>query len=490
MAYEAAFAEADPELYARSKAALAAVPGSLLTGIDGTIPVLDPATGEEIATIPNHTVETALEAVTLADAAGRAWAKTTPRKRSDVLHAVYAKLIENRDDLALIMSREMGKTITESYAEVQYAADYVRWYAEEALRAGGSYRESPQGGSTMVTTRGPVGLAVLITPWNFPMAMATRKIAPALAAGCGCVVKPATLTPLTTYLTVKLFEEAGVPAGLVQVITTNNASAFSEAVITDDRVRKVSFTGSTPVGSTLMRLAAKNIVKSSMELGGNAPLLVFDDADLDRAIEGAMLAKMRNGGQTCVSANRMFIQEGIADDFIAGFTEKMAGLVQGNPLNREVELGPVVDGRAVERLQHLVADATAKGADLRTGGTKLDRAGHFFEATVLDNVPVAADITTTEIFGPIASITRVKTQEEAIAKANDTCFGLAAFVFTENVDRAFNVAEALETGMVGINNGLLSNVAAPFGGVKQSGIGVEFGVDGLKEFTTIQTVLS
>ena len=480
------FVQADAELVTRSIQALAAVPGSALTGIDGTIPVNDPATGEEIATIPNHTVETALEAVSLADAAGKAWAKTTPRRRSDVLHAVYAKLIENRDDLALVMSREMGKTITEAYAEVQYASDYVRWFAEEALRAGGSYREAPAGGATMITLRAPVGLSVLITPWNFPMAMATRKIAPALAAGCGCVVKPATLTPLTTYLTVKLMEEAGVPKGLVQVVTTRSASAFSEAVLADERVRKISFTGSTPVGSTLMQLAAKNIMKSSMELGGNAPLLVFDDADLDRAIEGAMLAKMRNGGQTCVSANRMFVQEGIADAFVEGFTEKMAGLVQGNPLNRDVELGPMVDDRAVARLDHLVKDAVAKGADLRTGGSALEGLGTFFEATVLDNVPVEAEITTTEIFGSVASISRFKTQAEAIEKANDTCFGLAAFVFTENMDRALNVSEALETGMVGINQGLLSNVAAPFGGVKQSGVGREGASEGLEEYQEVR----
>jgi succinate-semialdehyde dehydrogenase/glutarate-semialdehyde dehydrogenase len=482
MAYETA----DAELLECSVRALEAVPASPLTGSDGIIPVNDPATGEEIATIPNHTVETALEAVSLADAAGKAWAKTTPRHRSDVLHAVYAKLIENRDDLALVMSREMGKTITEAYAEVQYSADYVRWFAEEALRSGGSYREAPAGGATMITLRAPVGLSVLITPWNFPMAMATRKVAPALAAGCGCVVKPATLTPLTTYLTVKLFEEAGVPEGLVQVVTTRSASAFSEAVLLDERVRKVSFTGSTSVGSTLMQLAGKNIVKSSMELGGNAPLLVFDDADLERAIEGAMLAKMRNGGQTCVSANRMFVQEGIADAFVEGFTEKMAGLVQGNPLNREVELGPMVDDRAVERLAHLVEDAVARGAYLRTGGSALEGAGSFFQATVLDRVPVEADITTTEIFGSVASISRFTTQEEAIEKANDTCFGLAGFVFTENLDRALNVAEALETGMVGINQGLLSNVAAPFGGVKQSGIGREGSSEGLEEYQEIR----
>jgi len=481
-----AFETANPELLARSVTALAAVPESRLTGMDGTIPVHDPATGEQIATIPNHTVETALEAVRLADEAGRAWAKTTPRRRSDVLHASYAKLIEHRDDLALVMSREMGKTITEAYAEVQYAADYVRWFAEEALRAGGSYREAPAGGATMITTRAPVGLSVLITPWNFPMAMATRKIAPALAAGCGCVVKPATLTPLTTFLTVKLMEEAGVPEGLIQVITTKSASAFSEAVLADERVRKVSFTGSTAVGATLMQLAAKNIIKSSMELGGNAPLLVFDDADLERAIDGAILAKMRNGGQTCVSANRMFVQEGIADAFVEGYAEKMANLVQGNPLNPEVQLGPMVDHRAIERLQQLVDDAVAKGAEPQTGGKALDGAGSFFQATVLDQVPSGAEITTTEIFGSVASISRFSTEAEAIEKANDTCFGLAGFVFTENLDRALNVAEALETGMVGINQGLLSNVAAPFGGVKQSGIGREGSSEGLEEYQEIR----
>jgi succinate-semialdehyde dehydrogenase/glutarate-semialdehyde dehydrogenase len=399
---------------------------------------------------------------------------------------VYAKLIENRENLALVMSREMGKPINEAYGEVQYAADYVRWFAEEALRAGGSYREAPAGGATMITLRGPVGLSVLITPWNFPMAMATRKLAPALAAGCGAVVKPATLTPLTTYLTVKLFEEAGVPEGLIQVITTGSASAFSSAVLADERVRKVSFTGSTPVGAALMELAGKNIIKSSMELGGNAPLLIFDDADLERTIDGVILSKMRNGGQTCVSANRILVQEGIADAFLEGFTERMAGLVRGNPLNTEVELGPVVDHRAVERLQHLVDDAVAKGADLRTGGSAVSGPGHFFEATVLADVPADAEITTTEIFGPVSSITRFKTQEEAIAQANDTCFGLAGYVFTESLDRALNVAETLETGMVGINQGMLSNVAAPFGGVKQSGIGREGSSEGLEEYQEVR----
>ena len=474
------------ELLAQSNTALASVNRARLLTSSATLNVYDPATEEVIASLPDHNAVNAIEAVAKADAAGKAWAKTSPRHRSDVLHAVYAKLIENKDTLALVISREMGKPLAEAYGEVQYSADYVRWFAEEALRAKGSYRDSPSGDATILVRSSPVGLAILIAPWNFPMAMATRKIAPALAAGCGAVVKPATLTPLTTVIVLDLMIQAGVPEDLVQVITTTNAPAFSEAVLNDERVRKISFTGSTPVGSTLMGLAARNIVKSSMELGGNAPLLVFDDADLERAIEGAILAKMRNGGQTCVAANRMFIQDGIADAFIEGFTERMAAFKLGNALNPEVDLGPVIDKRAVDRLSGLVDDAVAKGATLRTGGSSPDRPGFFFEATVLDNVPANADIAKTEIFGPVAAITRFKTQAEAVHGANDTQFGLAAFVFTENLDRAINVAEALETGMVGINNGLLSNIAAPFGGVKQSGTGREGGAEGLEEYQELR----
>lgn len=478
--------EPDADLLAASDKALKSINVGRLLPASTTFDVHDPATEEVIASLPDHTPEDALAALTKADAAGKEWAKTSPRKRSDVLHAVYAKLIENKDTLAYVISREMGKPLAEGYAEVQYSADYVRWFAEEALRAQGLYRDSPAGDATILVRRGPVGNAVLIAPWNFPMAMATRKIAPALAAGCACVVKPAALTPLTTVIVLDLMIQAGVPEDLVQVITTTNASGFSSTLLADQRVRKISFTGSTPVGSTLMELAAKNIVKSSMELGGNAPLLVFDDADLDRAVEGAILAKMRNGGQTCVAANRMFIQEGIADAFIEKFTAAMAGHKLGNAMNKETTLGPVIDDRAVKRLQHLVDDAVAKGATLLTGGKSPDRPGHYFEPTVLDNVPANADIATTEIFGPVAAITRFKTQEEVIAKANDTEFGLAAFVFTQDLDRAINVAEALETGMVGINNGLLSNIAAPFGGVKASGTGREGGAEGLDEYQEIR----
>lgn len=478
--------EPDADLLAASDAALASVNVSRLLPAATTFEVHDPATEEVIGQLPNHTPDDALVALSKADAAGKEWAKASPRRRSDVLHAVYAKLIENKDTLAYVISREMGKPLAEGYAEVQYSADYVRWFAEEALRAQGLYRDSPAGDATILVRRGPIGNAVLIAPWNFPMAMATRKIAPALAAGCACVVKPAALTPLTTVVVLDLMIQAGVPEDLVQVITTTNSSGFSSTLLADPRVRKISFTGSTPVGSTLMALAAQNIVKSSMELGGNAPLLVFDDADLDRAVEGAILAKMRNGGQTCVAANRMFVQNGIADAFVEKFTAAMAAHKLGNAMNKDVTLGPVIDDRAVKRLQLLVDDAVAKGATLLTGGKSPDRKGHYFEPTVLDNVPANADIMTTEIFGPVAAITRFSTQAEVIEKANDTEFGLAAFVFTQDLDRAINVAEALETGMVGINNGLLSNVAAPFGGVKASGTGREGGAEGLDEYQEIR----
>ena len=478
--------EPDADLLAASDAALASVNVSRLLPASTTFEVRDPATEEVIGQLPNHTPDDALVALSKADAAGKEWAKASPRRRSDVLHAVYAKLIEHKDTLAYVISREMGKPLAEGYAEVQYSADYVRWFAEEALRAQGLYRDSPAGDATILVRRGPIGNAVLIAPWNFPMAMATRKIAPALAAGCACVVKPAALTPLTTVVVLDLMIQAGVPEDLVQVITTTNSSGFSSTLLADQRVRKISFTGSTPVGSTLMALAAQNIVKSSMELGGNAPLLVFDDADLDRAVEGAILAKMRNGGQTCVAANRMFVQNGIADAFVEKFTAAMAAHKLGNAMNKDVTLGPVIDDRAVKRLQSLVDDAVAKGATLLTGGKSPDRKGHYFEPTVLDNVPANADIMTTEIFGPIAAITRFSTQAEVIEMANDTEFGLAAFVFTQDLDRAINVAEALETGMVGINNGLLSNVAAPFGGVKASGTGREGGAEGLDEYQEIR----
>ncbi|SER64571.1 NAD-dependent succinate-semialdehyde dehydrogenase [Halopseudomonas bauzanensis] len=448
--------------------------------------VLDPSTEERIATLPSLSPEEAIAQVAIAHEAGRAWAKTTPRHRSDTLHNAYLVLIANKERLAYVISREMGKTLAEAQGEVQYAADYVRWYADELLRPAGGYRDNPAGGSTILTKRAPVGLALLIAPWNFPMAMITRKIAPAIAAGCASVIKPAGLTPLTTLLTVELLAEAGVPRELMRVVTTTQSSAFSEAVLGDPRVRKISFTGSTGVGSTLMGLAAKNIVKSSMELGGNAPLIVFDDADLERAVEGAILAKLRNGGQSCVAANRIYVQDGIANDFVEAFSKRMSQMVLGHSIAEGVDLGPVINRDAVNNFQRLVDDAVTRGAELRAGGRAAGDAGYFFEATVLDRVPADADIANTEIFGPVAAISRFSTQEEVLQRANDTPFGLAGYVFTENLDRALNVADQLETGLVGINNGVPSNPAAPFGGMKQSGLGREGSHEGLEEYQEIR----
>ena len=451
----------------------------------GGIPVEDPATGETIATVPDHDAAAALAAVGTADAAGRSWARTTARQRADVLHAWYDLLIAHRDDLAHLIVREMGKPLAEAYGEVQYGADFVRWYAEEAVRPRGEYREAPNGGAQIITRRSPVGLSVLITPWNFPLAMATRKIAPALAAGNAAIVKPATLTPLTTILAVRLAVQAGVPADLVQVVTTSSASAFSEAVLRDARVRKVSFTGSTPVGRTLLELAAANVLRSSMELGGNAPLLVFDDADLERAVEGAYAAKMRNVGQSCIGANRIYVQDGIADAFVEGLAERLASATVGNGLS-DAAVGPVIDDRAATQMQRYVDDAVEHGATLRTGGHGFDGAGHFYAPTLLDHVDPASAVARSEIFGPIAAIQRFGTQAEALERANDTEFGLAGYFFTESLDRAFDVADALETGIVGINQGVPSNAAAPFGGVKQSGLGREGSAEGLEEYESIR----
>jgi succinate-semialdehyde dehydrogenase/glutarate-semialdehyde dehydrogenase len=448
--------------------------------------VLNPATGDVIAALPDADPADALHAVSSADAAGRDWAARTPRQRADILRHWYDLLIQHADDIALLITREMGKPLAESRAEVTYGSDFVRWYAEEAVRPGGTVRDVPAGGATLLTRRAPVGLSVLITPWNFPLAMATRKIAPALAAGCPVVIKPAGLTPLTTYYAVDLARQAGVPSDLIQIVSTTDPSAFSEAVLADPRVRKVSFTGSTGVGKILLRLAAENVLRSSMELGGNAPLIVFDDADLERAVNGAYAAKMRNSGQSCIAANRIYVQDGIADAFIEGLTEKMADARTGDGLADDVALGPLIDDRAVADMQRLVDDAVAHGATVRTGGHAIAGPGHFFQATVLDHVPATAAIATSEIFGPLAAIQSFSTQAEVLHRANATEFGLAGYVFTEGADRALNVADALETGLVGINQGVPSNAAAPFGGIKQSGLGREGSAEGLEEYQEVR----
>lgn len=450
------------------------------------LPVSDPATGALIGYVPDTDVPTALRGVQAADAAGRAWAAASPRRRADVLHAWYDALVAHSRELAHLITLEMGKPLAESHGEVVYGTNFVRWFAEQAVRPGGNFRETPEGTARIVTRRSPVGLAVLITPWNFPLAMATRKIAPALAAGCPVVVKPATLTPLTTLYAVELARRAGVPDDLIQVVTTSDASAFSTAVLQDPRVRKVSFTGSTAVGKQLMALAAKNVLRSSMELGGNAPLIVFDDADLERAVDGAYAAKMRNGGQSCIAANRIYVQEGIADAFVEGLTERLTHARLGSGLAEETLLGPLIDDRAVAHMSRLTDDAVQRGADLRVGGSAPVSDGHFFTATLLDRVPADAALVSDEIFGPIAAVQRFVSEEEAVTRANATEFGLAGYVFTQDLDRALNVADRLETGLIGINQGVPSNAAAPFGGVKQSGLGREGSEEGLEEYQNVR----
>ena len=453
---------------------------------DAGIPVHDPATGATIAHIPDVDVAGALAAVGRADGAGTDWARTTPRQRSNLLHAWWELLVEHTEELAHLITREMGKPLAEARGEVAYGSDFVRWYAEEAVRPGGNYREAPNGGANILTRRSPVGLAVLITPWNFPLAMATRKIAPALAAGCSAVVKPATLTPLTTFYAVALARQAGIPTDLVQVVTTSSSGAFSDAVLRDPRVRKVSFTGSTPVGRQLLKLASENVLRSSMELGGNAPLLVFDDADLQRAVDGTFAAKLRNGGQSCIGANRIFVQDGIADEFVAALTERIAAASVGNGLGEGTVVGPLIDHRAVRQMREFTDDAVGKGATVRTGGFGYDSPGSFFAPTVLDGVTADAAVTTEEIFGPIAAVQRFTTEDDVVARANATEYGLAGYVFTENLDRALNVADRLQTGLVGINQGVPSNAAAPFGGLKQSGLGREGSAEGLEEYQNIR----
>jgi succinate-semialdehyde dehydrogenase/glutarate-semialdehyde dehydrogenase len=442
----------------------------------------DPGTGEQIATVFDADANVVVEAVDIAADAGRRWAETTTRQRSDVLRNAYDLMQQRQDDFALLIAREMGKPLAEARGEFVYGADFVRWYAEEAVRPSGMFRTSPNGDGQLMSSRSPVGLCLLITPWNFPLAMATRKIAPALAAGCSVLLKPAALTPLTSLLFADVLTEAGLPEGVVNVITSTNAAELSRTVMSDPRLRKVSFTGSTDVGIRLLEQAAKNVLRCSMELGGNAPFIVLDDADLEGAVAGAVKAKLRNGGQSCIAANRILVQDGIADAFVEAFTEVMAATRVGHALGDDVTLGPVIDARAQSSMTSLVETAVAEGAHLLTGGHAINTAGSYFEPTVLDHVSPESQISETEIFGPVAAISRFTTDDEAVMLGNDTQHGLAGYVFGRDVDRLFRVADRLQTGMVGINQGVVSNVAAPFGGVKQSGLGREGAAEGLEEY--------
>jgi len=455
-----------------------------------TFPVRDPSTGEVLADVADATPEDGIAALDAAVAAQDGWAATPPRTRSDLLRAAFDLVREHAEDLAALMTLEMGKPLAEARGEVTYGGEFLRWFSEEAVRIGGDYRSNPEGTGRAIVLKRPVGPVYAITPWNFPLAMATRKIGPALAAGCTVVVKPAELTPLTTLFLVELFRRAGLPDGVLNVVPSLDAKGLSGPIIADRRLRKLTFTGSTPVGSQLLKQAADTVLKTSMELGGNAPLLVFDDADLETAVSAAMLAKFRNVGEACTAANRFFVQEGIADAFTAALTEKVEAFRIGRGSEEGTTMGPLIDDRAVDKAARLVDDAVDRGARLVTGGQRIDRPGTYYAPTVLDDVQPGSEILTTEIFGPVVSITRFTTEEEGIRLANDTEFGLIAYAFTSDFARGQRLAERLETGMLGLNTGVVSNAAFPFGGVKSSGLGREGSHEGLEEYLESVYVLT
>ena len=449
----------------------------------GLIGVTDPATEQIIAEVADGTAEDTLDAVSAASAALPGWAATAPRERAECLRRAWSLMIARSDALARLMVLENGKALPDARSEVIYAAEFFRWYAEEAVRIEGSVLTAPSGANRILVTRQPVGVSVLITPWNFPAAMATRKIGPALAAGCTVVLKPAKETPLTALAVAEILQEAGVPDGVVNVVTTSSASRFSETVLADPRVRKLSFTGSTEVGRVLLKAAANRVINCSMELGGNAPFLIFEDADISAALDGAFLAKMRNGGEACTAANRFYVHDAVADEFTSRFAERLAKLSVGPGLDDGTDLGPLVNEDTRSKVAGLVDEAAASGGRVVTGGRVPERRGYFYQPTVLDEVPPDAGILSEEIFGPVAPVVRFTAQDEAIALANGTEYGLVSYLYTGDLRRALQVAEALEAGMVGINRGVVSDPAAPFGGVKQSGLGREGAHDGLLEFT-------
>jgi succinate-semialdehyde dehydrogenase/glutarate-semialdehyde dehydrogenase len=466
-----------------------AVPKRLLIGGEwrdasggATFAVDDPSTGEALCEVADATADDARAAIDAACAVQAEWAATPPNTRSEILHSAFELMGERSDELALLMTLEMGKSVTESKGEIAYAAEFFRWNAGEALRLTGDFKVAGNGASRVMVMRQPVGPCYLITPWNFPTAMGTRKIGPAVAAGCTMVIKPAQNTPLSMLALAALLEECGLPAGVLNVITSTSSSQVSEPIISDPRLRKLSFTGSTEVGRKLIEQAAGNVLKTSMELGGNAPFLVFEDADLDAAVDGAMVAKMRNVGEACTSANRFHVHESVAEEFGTRLAERMSAMKIGRGSEDGVEVGPLIDDDQRSKVAELVDDAVGKGANALIGGKAVDGPGSFYEPTVLAAVPDDARLLVEEIFGPVAPIRTFRTEEEAIAAANDSEYGLVSYVFTSDVKRALRVCEALETGMIGLNQGLVSNAGAPFGGVKASGLGREGGNEGILEF--------
>lgn len=447
-----------------------------------TFPVVDPSTEEVLADVANMDNRAALTALSNAVAVQRSWASTSPQQRADILMRAYTLMIESTEDLALLMTLEMGKPLTESRGEVTYAAEFFRWFAGEAVRQDGGVMLAPDGGSRLIVTHRPVGPCLLITPWNFPLAMGTRKIGPALAAGCTCLVKPAEQTPLSMLALLGILREAGVPDGVVSVITTADPGPTMAPLLADPRVRKLSFTGSTEVGRHLLTQCAPTVKRTSMELGGNAPFIVFDDADPEEAAAGALIAKMRNIGQACTAANRIYVQRGVAGAFTEALTAKLGALHMGRGTQPGVDVGPLIDPDAVAKADRLVTDARKRGATVRLGGEIPDGAGYFYPPSLLTDVPDDSDMMRTEIFAPVAAIASFDTEEEVIARANDSEFGLVAYLYTNDARRGWRVSEQLETGMVGLNRPVVSTPAAPFGGVKQSGIGREGGFAGIEEF--------
>ncbi|WP_407691359.1 NAD-dependent succinate-semialdehyde dehydrogenase [Saccharopolyspora mangrovi] len=444
--------------------------------------VVNPATEEVIATVADGGPEDAQRAIETAGRVQKDWARTPPRERGEILRRAYDLLMQRQDELALIMTTEMGKPFGEAKGEVAYAAEFFRWFAEEAVRIGGDLTTTGDGKNRILVSREPVGPCVLVTPWNFPLAMGTRKIGPAIAAGCTIVFKPAALTPLTSLALVDVLVEAGLPAGVLNVVCTTKASSVVSPWMSSGIARKISFTGSTAVGVRLLEQASEHVMRSSMELGGNAPFLVFEDADLDRAVEGAVAAKMRNMGEACTAANRIFVQRPVAEEFARRLAVRMGSLKVGDGVEDGTEVGPLVEEKALRKVQELVDDAVGKGAKVVCGGDRPDRPGYFYPPTVLSGVSEEAELMSEEIFGPVAPVISFDTEEEAVRMANDTPWGLAGYLFTQDVDRGFRVGEAMEVGMVGLNTGIVSNPAAPFGGVKASGLGREGGRVGIEEF--------
>jgi succinate-semialdehyde dehydrogenase / glutarate-semialdehyde dehydrogenase len=458
------------------------IAGEWRDGAKGTLTVEDPSTAEPLCEVADASVEDAKAALDAAVDAGPEFAAMPPRDRGEILRRAFEAIIERTDELALIMTLEMGKTIAESKAEITYAAEFFRWYSEEAVRIDGRYSMAANGKGRVLTMKQPVGPCLLITPWNFPLAMGTRKVGPAIAAGCTMVVKPAQQTPLSMLMLAKILEEAGLPGGVLNLFTASSSSETTGPLIADQRLRKLSFTGSTEVGRKLMAQASETLLRLSMELGGNAPFIVFEDADLDAAVQGAMLAKMRNTGEACTSANRFHVAGAVAEQFAEKLAAKMGAMKLGRGIDEDVDVGPLIDDNQRTKVSELVQDAIALGAKAVVGGSAVDGHGYFYLPTVLTDVPDDAKLLHEEIFGPVAPVKGFLDEDEAVAAANDTEYGLVAYVFTRDLKRALRVCERLETGMIGLNQGIVSNASAPFGGIKQSGFGREGGPEGIQEY--------